>query len=70
MTPKTPPTSRKSAQPRKRSAVSLERTRIKQRIANVEFTIMLYTRDNSNYPAEERICKLNDELDYLRSLLE
>lgn len=70
MTPKMPPTSKKSAQPRRRSAASLERTRIKQRIANVEFTIMLYTRDNNNYPAEERICKLNDELDYLLLELE
>ena len=31
---------------------------------------MLYTRDNNNYPAEERICKLNDELDYLLLELE
>jgi len=48
----------------------LVKIRIKQQIADAEFIIMLYTKDNDNYPAEERICKLNDKLDYLRSLLE
>lgn len=44
--------------------------RIKQRITNVKFVVRLYTRDNSCHDSDDRICLLNDELDYLEMQLE